>query len=182
MTTTPPDIPRRITWAFYKQLSPDEEREFLCKQAEFEAAYRRTGDPLVLWNAILHAWSLRQTLPNWLMLPFGKVLIEQRTDEVAERHRERMRHIQRYIAVRNLRRNGHTKDSALNEAVDFLAKQRVAASPPVDRRAVASRRTIEASYDKVERSLKRQGRESEFFYLVALVDERVRDRAPNPFV
>ena len=93
-----------------------------------------------------------------------------------------MRHIQRYIAVRNLRRNGHTKDSALNEAVDFLAKQRVAASPPVDRRAVASRRTIEASYDKVERSLKRQGRESEFFYLVALVDERVRDRAPNPFV
>ena len=71
-----------------------------------------------------------------------------------------MRHIQRYIAVRNLHRNGHTKDSAFNEAVDFLAKQRVAASPPVDRRAVASRRTIEASYDKVERSLKRQGRES----------------------
>src|SRR5262245_32184440 len=131
MTTTSPDI----TWAFYKQLSPAEEREFKRKQAEFKAAYRSTGDPLVLWTALVHACGERQPIPNWLMFPLGNTLIEQRTDEVAERHRERMRHIQRYITVRDLRHQGHTKDIALNVAVDRLGKQRM----------TASRRTIENS-------------------------------------
>ena len=37
---------------------PDPEtdlKNFQCKQAEYEAAYRRTGDPLVLYEALLHA-------------------------------------------------------------------------------------------------------------------------------
>lgn len=142
MTTTPPD-------------------EFLRKQAEFEAAYRTTGDPQVLWHALLHAWSSQQTVPKWLVWDIGPALIEQRTDAVAERYRERMRHVQRYIVVRDLRSDGHTKDSALDQAVESLAQQR----------AAAERGTIEDSYDRVRRDLDRQKNASEYFYLVALLPE-----------
>jgi hypothetical protein len=162
----------------FTELSPADEQEFLREQAMYEAAYRRTGDPQVLFDALNHAWWSRQTVPGWLVLANGAALIEQRTDEQGERYRERMRHIQRYIAVRDLRqtvdeRTGkkYTKDSALNKAVALLAEQH----------AAASRRTIEDSYDKVKRDLEQHERESEFFYLVALVDQRFRDRAPSPF-
>jgi hypothetical protein len=141
MTTTPPD-------------------EFLRQQAEFEAAYRTTGDPQVLWHALLHAWSSRQLPSGRVVLDIGSVLIEQRTDEAARRYRDRMRHVQRYIVVRDLRSN-RTKNSAVDAAVEILAAQR----------AAAERETIEKSYDLVKRDLERQGNTSEFFYLVALVPE-----------
>jgi hypothetical protein len=164
MTTTAPDIPLRITARpTFKPLSPAENGEFLRRQAEFEAAYRCTGEPLALLDALRDAWWSRQTVPGWLVTNIGDALIRQRTDEEAERYRDKMRHVQRYIIVRDLRRKEHTKDNALDVAVKILA----------DQRAAASRRTIEGSYDKVERSLKQRGRESEFFYLVALVDERI---------
>jgi hypothetical protein len=163
MTTIPPDVPPQVTdRPIFKQLSPAENDEFLRKQAEFEAAYRCTGDPLVLWDALRHAWWSRQTVPGWLVLPTGNALIEQRTDEVAERYRDRIRHVRRFTLVRNLRRKGNTKDGALDKAVEFLA----------DESAAASRRTIEDSYDVVKRDLQRRGRESEFFYFVADVDQR----------
>jgi hypothetical protein len=142
MTTTPPD-------------------EFLRKQAEFEAAYRTTGDPQVLWHALLHAWSSRQLPSGRMVLDIGSALIEQRTDAAARRDRERLQHIRRYIVVRDLRSNGHKKDDALNAAVEILAAQR----------AAAERETIDRSYDWVRKDLDRQGSASEFFYLVKLVPE-----------
>jgi hypothetical protein len=166
MTTTPTDIPLRVaSRPTFKQLSSAENEEFLRRQAAFEAAYRRTGEPLVVLDALRDAWWSRQTVPGWVLFDIGNAVISARTNEAAERYRDRMRHVQRYIVVRDLRRKDHTKDSALDAAVKILA----------DQRAAASRRTIEGSYDKVERSLKQGGRESEFFYHVALVDE-LRDR------
>ena len=158
MDYIPPRVRNRPDFA---ALAPEDEQEFLRKQAGFEASYRATGDLQVLWHALLHAWSSRQTLPSWVVWDIGNALIEQRTDEVADRYRERMRHVQRYIVVRDLRSNGHTKDNALDQAVDSLAKQR----------AAASRRTIEDSYDRVRKDLERQGQASEYFYLVALLPE-----------
>src|SRR5262245_25544058 len=115
MTTTPP------------HLSPVENEEFLRKQAEFESAYRTTGDPQVLWHALLHVYSSRQTLPKWLVWKLGYAVIEHRTDAAAERDRERMRHVQRYVVVDGLRNvvNKHTgkkytKDEALDLAVEIL--------------------------------------------------------------
>jgi hypothetical protein len=144
----------------FAPLSPAEDDDFLCRQTEFEATFRRTGDPLALWDALRHAWWSRQTIPGWLVVEIGNALIRSRTDEEAERYRQRQRHVRRFIVVRSYRRKGLTKDAALDRAVRSLAGEP----------AAASRRTIEFSYDKVERDLKRRGRESEFFYFVALAD------------
>src|SRR5262249_4189962 len=136
MKTAPPDIPLRITGRpIHKPLSPAENDEFLRRQAEFEAAYRRTGEPLALLDALRDAWSSRQAVPGWLLADIGNALIRQRTDAEAERYRDRMRHVRRYIIVRDLRRKEHTKDSALDVAVKILA----------DQRAAAERATIEKS-------------------------------------
>jgi hypothetical protein len=163
MPTIPPDVPSQvIDRPIFKQLSPAENDDFLRKQSEFEAAYRCTGDPLALAAALRHAWWSRQTVPAWLALEIGNALIRLRTDEEAERYRERMRHVRRFTLVHNLRHKGKTKDGALDLAVEFLA----------DEPAAASRRTIEDSYDVVKRDLKRLGRESEFFYFVADEDQR----------
>ena len=74
-----------------------------------------------------------------------------------------MRHVQRYCSVRDLRQKGHTKDRALDLAVAKLE----AAD------AAAARRTIEDSYDRVNRDLRRAGSESEYFLLVARSDPTV---------
>ena len=163
------DIPRRVrNRPSFAALAPEAEQEFLHKQAGFEAAYSTTGDPQVLVHALLHAWSSGQTIPGCVVMNIGNALIKQRTDKVADRYLERMRHVHRYIVIRDLRRTvdertgkKYTKDSALDAAVKILAKQR----------AAASRRTIEDSYDRVRRDLERQGSASEFFYLVELVPE-----------
>jgi hypothetical protein len=48
---TPPDIPPEIAdRPRYAELTPDEERAFLQKLVEFEAAFRQTDDPLRLWE------------------------------------------------------------------------------------------------------------------------------------
>jgi hypothetical protein len=156
------EIPRRVRdRPSFAALSPEDEQEFLRKQAGFEASYRATDDPQVLGHALLHVYSSRQTPPKWVVWDLLKAAIEQRTDEVAERDRERMRHVQRYIVIRDLRRSGHTMTSALDQAEESLAQQR----------AAASRRTIEASFYLVQGDLERQKRASEYFYLIELAPE-----------
>jgi hypothetical protein len=86
-----------------------------------------------------------------------------RTDQTAERFRERMRHVQRYRCVRDLRRQNHTRERALNLAVEALETKHEAAARP----------TIEDSYDKVDRDLRRKGKESEYHFLVARADPTV---------
>jgi hypothetical protein len=144
----------------YTPLSPAEEREFLRRQAEFEAAYHRTSDSLVLWDALRDVWWSRQTVPGWLVMLIGNALIEQRADGVAKRHRERMRTVRRYVCVRDLWKD-RTKEAALDLAITFLA----------DEPARAKRGTIERDHDDVRKDLQRHGRESEFFHLVALFDQ-----------
>jgi hypothetical protein len=145
----------------FAELSADDNQGFLRKQAEYEAAYRRTGEPLALLDALVHAWSSRQTVPCWLVWDIGEALIKLRTDDEARRYRERMHHARRYQCVRGLRWRGYTKDRALDAAVELLKGES----------AEAERSTIEKSYDLVNRDLKRRGQESEFFYLVGKLDE-----------
>jgi hypothetical protein len=135
---------------------------FQRKQAEYEAAYRCTGEPRMLYEALLNARAyLRFPADlNWLMTAMGEFVMRGRTDQTAERFRERMRHVQRYRCVRDLRQKGHTKNQALNLAVAKLE----ATNDP------AMRRTIENSYDKVDRDLRKKGCESEYSLLVARSD------------
>jgi hypothetical protein len=137
-----------------------EVKNFQRKQAEYEAAYRRTGDPLVLHEALMNAKAAGQLTPDWLMEALGDNLKKDRTDQTAERFRERMRHVQRYRCVRDLRQKGHVKNDALDRAVAALEATDAAAVRP----------TIEDSYDLVYRDLKQLGRNSEYFYLVARAD------------
>jgi hypothetical protein len=138
-------------------------RNFEREQAKFEAAYRRTGEPLALYETLLHATAAKQLTPRWLVEALGKVILQGRTDQTAERFRERMRHVQRYRCVRDLRQKGHIKDCALDLAVTALEGTDAAGARP----------TIEHSYDLVRRDLKRTEQESEYFYLVARADPAV---------
>lgn len=138
------------------------EKNFRRKQAEYEAAYRSTGEPLALSEALRNARGYLQlpTELNWLMAAIGEFIMSNRTGQTAERFKERMRHVQRYRCVRDLRRKGHKKELALD-----LAMAELEATD-----AKAERRTIEDSYDLVNRDLKRAKRDSEYFYLVARSD------------
>jgi len=147
---------------------PDPEtdrKNFRRKQAEYKAAYGRTGDPLALHEALLNARVHLQFPPelDWLVTAVGDIIMRDRTDQTAERFRERMRHVQRYRCVRDLRQKGHNKDRALNLAVAALEATG----------AAAAWSTIENSYDQVSRDLKRKRRESEYFLLVARGDPTV---------
>ena len=140
---------------------PDPEtdlKNFQRKQAEYEAAYRRTKDPLVLKEALMNARAAGQPPPDWLVQALGNSIMRGRTGQMARRFRERMRHVRRYRCVRDLYRS-YTKDDALDQAVAALAAEG----------DVAAWDTIEDSYDRVSRDL-RQGRESEYFFLVARSD------------
>jgi hypothetical protein len=58
------DIPRRVRdRPSFAPLSPEDEQEFLRKQAGFETAYGATGDPQALCQAFLHVYASRQTPP-----------------------------------------------------------------------------------------------------------------------
>src|SRR5262249_46830254 len=110
------EIPRRVRRRpAFAALSPEDEQEFLCKQAGFEDAYRTIGDPQALCHALVHVYSSRQTNPAWVVWDILTALAEQRTDEAAERYRERLRHVQRYTVVHDLHRSGHTVASALDQ-------------------------------------------------------------------
>jgi hypothetical protein len=137
-----------------------EVKNFQRKQAEYEAAYRHTKEPLALYEALLHADAAGRRIPRWLVEAMGNIIMQGRTDQTAERFRERMRHVQRYRCVRDLRQKGHVKDHALDRAVAALEATDAAAVRP----------TIGDSYDLVNRDLKRAGRESEYFYLVVRAD------------
>jgi hypothetical protein len=132
-------------------------KNFQCKQAEYEAAYRRTGEPLTLYDALLHATAAGQLTPDWLVEALRGAIIRGRTGQIARRFRERMRDVRRYRCVQDLRRKGLSEDDALDQAVTVLAATD----------ATTLRRTIEASYDRVTRDLKRAGPESAYFPLVA---------------
>jgi hypothetical protein len=137
-------------------------KNFQRKQAEYEAAYRRTGEPLAAYEALLHVQAAQQLMPGWLVKAVGAIIMRGRTDATAERFKERMRHVQRYRCVRDLRRS-HTKDDALDLAVATLEATD----------AAGARSTIEHSYDLVSRDLKRAECESEYFLLVARSDPTV---------
>jgi hypothetical protein len=137
-------------------------KNFQRKQAEYEAAYRHTGEPLALYEALLHARAAQQLTPDWLMEAVGTIIMRSRTDQTVERFKERMRHVQRYRCVRDLRR-GHTKHDALDLAFATLKATD----------AAGKWSTIEHSYDLVKRDLRRKGRESEYFLLVARSDPTV---------
>ena len=138
------------------------EKNFNRKQAEYEAAYRSTGEPLALSEALRNARGYPQlpTELNWLMAAAAEFITRSITAQTAERFKERMRHVQRYRCVRDLRKKGHTKERALDLAVEALR----------DTDAKAELRTIEDSYYRVSRDLRRAGGESEYFYLVARSD------------
>jgi hypothetical protein len=140
-------------------------KNFQRKQAEYEAAYRRTGEPLALYEALLNARAYLQFPAelDWLVAAVGNIIKRDRTDQTAERFRERMRHVQRFRCVRDLRQKGHTKDQALDLAVAAFEA----------RGEATKRSTIDASYNTVSRDLKRKGRESEYFLLVARSDPTV---------
>ena len=145
---------------------PDPEadlKNFHRKQAEYEAAWRRTEDPLVLDEALLHADAAEQPLPDWLVTAVGNAIMKGRTDEVAERFRERDRHVQRYRCFRDLRKKGHAWNDALNLAAAKLEATDAAGMPS----------TIEKSYMRVKHDLELAGRESEYFFLVARSDPTV---------
>jgi len=77
------------------------------------------------------------------MTALREIILKGRTDQKAERFRERMRHVQRYRCVRDLRDQVHAKDRALDLAVAALEAKNEGAARP----------TIEASYDRVDRDL-----------------------------
>ena len=140
-------------------------KNFQQKQAEYEAAWRATSDPQVLYEAFLNACGYLRLLPelNWLVTAQGDYITKSRAkgkrrgkpSQTVERFQERMRHVQRYRCVRDLLQKNHTKDCALD-----LAAERLAAARP----------TIEDSYDLVNRDLDRKKNKSEYFLLVARSD------------
>jgi hypothetical protein len=138
---------------------------FQRKQAEYEAAYRHTGEPRMLYEALLNARAYLRFPPelDWLMEALGHTLRKGRTDQTAERFREHMRHVQRYRSVRHLRKEGHGYTRALDLAV---VKLETTDDP-------AARPTIEASYNKVKRDLEEAGHKGKYFLLVARSDPTV---------
>jgi hypothetical protein len=137
---------------------------FQSKQAACKDAYDSTGEPLALYEALLNADAYLQFPAdlNWLVEAVGERIMKDRTDEVAERFRERMRHVQRYRCVRDLRQN-HAWGDALNLAVAKLEATD----------AAAMQSTIEKSYMRVKRDLELAGRKSEYFFLVTRSDPTV---------
>ena len=161
--------------AFVRSFPPDPEtdlKNFQRKQAEYEAAYHRTEEPFVLVEALWHADAYLQFPAdlNWLVTAVGERIMKDRTDDMAECFKERMRHVRRYRCVRDWR-NRHPDDSdalyTKNQALKLAAAELEAAGE------AAAQRTIEDSYDRVSRDLKRAGQKSEFFWLVARSDPTV---------
>jgi len=156
----------------YAELTPDEERDFLLKLTEFEAAFRQTGDPLLLWEALDLVERSAQTVPYWLPKAFFRAVMQPMTDDEIKRARERWWAARRYKVVRDLRQTGYSqkgypKERALDQAVIDL---RAEGDKGVKRRGKLdegiSRREVERSYDKVKKDLERRGRESQYYYLV----------------
>src|SRR5262245_9298307 len=116
------DIPSEIASRLqYVKLTPDEERAFLQKLVEFEAAFRQTGDPLPLWLALSKVERSGQTVPHWLTKAFFGAIMRNATDDELKHIRQRGLVVRRYECVRDLREtvNKHTgKKHTLSEALD----------------------------------------------------------------
>jgi hypothetical protein len=156
----------------YAELTPDEERAFFQKLAELEAAFRQTGDPLSLWEALDLVERSGQTVPYWLPQAFFRAIMQPMTDNEIKRARERWWAARRYKVVCDLRQTGYSqkgysKERAIDQAVIEL---RAEGDKGVQRRGKldegVSRDTVERSYDKVKKDLERRGRESQYYYLV----------------
>jgi hypothetical protein len=164
---TPPDVPSNADRPRYTELTPDKERAFLQKLAEFEAAFRQTDDPLPLWEALHHVERSGQTVPYWLTNALFRVVMRATTDDELRRARQRRWHARRYTCVRDLREKGYTRDQALDQAVIDL---RAEGDKGVKRRGKldegVSRDAVEDSYDKVRKDLERRGRESQYYSFV----------------
>ena len=155
-----------VTYVGSFPFDPETElKNFRRKQAEYEAAYRATKEPRVLHEALLNACAYLRFPPelDWLVRAIGERSMKGITDQIARRVQGRMRRVQRYRCVRDLRQKGYTWDDALNLAVAKLA----ATDDP------AERSTIEKSYIKVKSDLEQKGPESEYFLLVAQSDPTV---------
>jgi hypothetical protein len=144
---------------------PDPEadlKNFQRKQAEYKAAYHHAKEPFALYEALLNADAYLQFPAdlNWLMVAIGEFITKGRTDKMAERLRERMRHVQRYRCVRDLLQKGHAWGRALDLAVTKLEA--------TDAAGMLS--TIKKSYMKVKHDLEQAGRDSEYFFLVTRSD------------
>ena len=171
----PPDIPPKIAdRPRYVELTLDEERAFVQKLYEYEAAFRQTGDPLPLWEALCHVELSGQTVPPWLVTFFLPHVMRGRTKNELKRGRERWWAARRYECVRDLRetvneRTGkkYTKAKALDQAVIDL---RAEGDKGVKRRGKldegVSRDAVEDCYDKVRKDLDRRGRESQYYFFV----------------
>ena len=158
----------------YIELTPDEERTFLQELAKYEAAYRQTGDPFLLWKALDHVELYGQTVPYWLTKAFFGVVHLAMTPDDMRRARERWWAVRRYECVRDLRETvdegtgeKYTKPAAIDQA---LIKLRAEGDKGVKRRGKldegVSRDAVEDSYDKVKKDLERRGRESQYYFFL----------------
>jgi hypothetical protein len=155
-----------VTFVFSFPPDPDADlKNFQAKQAELKAAYRLTEEPSALYEALLHADGYLRFPADlhWLVEAIGQFITKNRTNDTAERLKERMRHVRRYRYVRDLREKGHAWSDALNLAVAKLEATD----------AAARRSTIEKSYMMVKRDLELAGHESKYFFLVARSDPTV---------
>jgi hypothetical protein len=178
--STPPDIPSKIADRLrYVELTPDEERDFLQKLAEYKAAYHQTGDPAPLWEALCHVEQSGQTVPRWLVTAFLPVTMRAMTKNELKRVRTRWWTVRRYECVRDLRETvneqtgkKYTKAEALDQAVmDLRAEGDKGAKRRRKLDKGVSRDAVEDSYDKVRRDLERRGHESQYYFYVNRKDE-----------
>ena len=174
LTRTPPDPLRIADRPCYIELTPDEERAFCTILAEYEAAYRQTGDPFPLWKALDHVDLYGQTVPYWLTKAFFGVVHLAMTDDDMNRARARWWAARRYECVRDLLKTvdvrtgeNYTKSAAIDQA---LIKLRAEGDKGVKRRGKLdegiSYDAVEDCYDKVRRDLERRGHESPYYLFV----------------
>lgn len=73
------------------------------RMAACEAAWRATGDPLVIDEALTWTFLRRQPIPSWLYEAVGQLAVKRRTKGYAKRAIERAVRFMRYQAVRDAR-------------------------------------------------------------------------------
>jgi hypothetical protein len=147
----------------FTQLRPAIEASFVGKLADCEAAWRTTGEPLAVAEALTLIHLYKQTVPEWVEAAANAIIAGRRTDKQAEAHREAMRHVERYKAVRDLRRTGvKPLLLAAERAHEMLAGTAAGASPA----------TIEASYKRVRSDLRKGRARGKYFFIK---DRRLRD-------
>jgi hypothetical protein len=166
-----PENPLDVTMGpRYVELTPDQERAFLQEQAEYEAAHRLAGDPFPLLKALNHVERSGQTLPPWLYKAFFRVIMQTMPKDVMRRADKLSWAARRYERVQDLRRRKeYTKARALDQAVIDLRAEGDQVMYRGKLRPV-SRNTVEDCYNKVDRDLKRRGRESPYYFFVSKED------------